>query len=403
MNKLEEWWVKFDGNNTKLQEFAESEEQYFVENTFDTVREIYITHRTKLQVDQKALQEKLSKKSDEQSKTASTSFAAVNLDELKRMQEEQTSSDDDSEENDGHENSSDNEEMRLTNSTMNNDDPAEVKVLKFQYKELKRALTMAGDLNQNISSGMASAQIENIKLLWAEFRTSYRTVTVGEHQERCTTINFRLLQEKYLYVYGKLNDMANVKVRNKMVQLPQLKIPEFSGEVRDWRSFKDIFDKIVHNNATISNDIKIQYLKTYIKGTAARLVSHIAPNENNYETCYKILCKRYENKRENLGNFIDEIINLPKLKSETSDGLKKIHDTAYECIMSINNIDVSTKNWDALLIHILLKKLDSKTIVDYEGKLNNVKEPQKLNEFLEYLEQRFLALASAESKNNVKS
>lgn len=352
---------------------------------------------------------KKEKKTEEKassSTAARNSFAAVDLQTLKPIQELQISGDEESKDSDSETDSDDNNDDRMSNgmrnSTMYNDDPAEVKVLKFQYMELKDALITAAELNQNVSSGMANAQLENVKLLWSEFRASFRTVSVGEHKERCTTINFKVMQQKYLDVFGKLNDMANVKVRNKMVQLPQLKIPEFSGETRDWRSFKDIFDKIVHNNVTISNDIKIQYLKSYIKGKAASLVSHIAPNENNYETCYKILCKRYEDKRENLGNFIDEILKLEKLESESSEGLKQIHDTAYECIMSINNIGVSTKNWAALLIHILLKKLDSTTIVDYEGKLANVKEPQKLEEFLEYVENRFLALASAESKNEKK-
>lgn len=411
IENLEEWWRKFDSNNTQLAEFADDETEYFATGVFDKIKSIYVDHRTMLEESQKALKQKLVERENKKKEklamassaaaSTSTSFAAMNLDELKQIQEEQAFGGNELDSSD--ESDAENNDFLHQNSTMNDNDPPVVKVLKFQYNELKSALSIAEQLNQSASSGMAGAQLENVKLLWSEFRESFRNVSVSEHQEHCVAINFQSLQQEYLSAFGKLNDLANVKMRNKMVQLPQLKIPEFSGESRDWQSFKDLFDKIVHNNATISNDIKVQYLKTYIKGKAARLVSHVAPNADNYLTCYDILCNRYENKRENLGKFIDTIMSMEKVKFESSEGLKFIHDTAYECIMAINNIGVSTKNWDSLLVHILLKKLDSKTIVDYETQLKNVKEPQKLNDFLGYLEQRFLALASAESKNDMKN
>lgn len=78
--------------------------------------------------------------------------------------------------------------------------------------------------------------------------------------------------------------------------------------------------------------------------------------------------------------------------------LKTMHDTVYESIMSVKNIDVSTDNWDPLLCHILTRKLDSSTLIHYECQLLNVKEPQSLVSFLSYLEARFMALQSANLK-----
>lgn len=133
LQQLEEWWVKFDGNNTKLQQFADSGEQYFDDDTFDDVREIYIKHRTKLQDDQNALQQKLDKKEEEKNmqstsaKGASTSFASVDLDELKQMQDEQSGSDDGSDLDDFQRNLNIIDEME-ENNLRNSSDPAEVKV-----------------------------------------------------------------------------------------------------------------------------------------------------------------------------------------------------------------------------------------------------------------------------------
>lgn len=155
---------------------------------------------------------------------------------------------------------------------------------------------------------------------------------------------------------------------------------------------------MVHLNRQIDNGLKIEYLKTCIKGDAAKIINHIDATPENYNICYDLLRKRFDNKREILGKLIDNILFIPKMKVESFDSLKNLHDVVYESIMSINNIEVSTDNWDPLLTHILTHKLDPATVVHYECQLGNIKEPQSLQSFLSYIENRFMALQSAGSK-----
>lgn len=201
---------------------------------------------------------------------------------------------------------------------------------------------------------------------------------------------------------GKLNDIAHGKKTNKQVSnvlLQQIKIPEFDGKAANWRAFKDIFDEMVHNEEGATNTIKVQVLKTRLKGEAEKLVAHIAPTVANYKTIYKILENRYENKREMLRLMLDEIMNIPKQKYESGEGLKMIHDTTYECTMAIENLGISTDNWDNILVHIISNKLHQSTVLDYENKLDDIKEPQSLMHLLNYIEKRFLSLKFAERKS----
>lgn len=146
--------------------------------------------------------------------------------------------------------------------------------------------------------------------------------------------------------------------------------------------------------------LKMQYIKTNIHGDAAKLINHIDPNPENYMTCYTLLRNRFDNKREILGKLIDNILNIPKMKNENSNQLKSLHDIVHESTMSIKNIGIPIDNWDPLLTHILLHKLDKETVKHYECQLVDIKEPQPLKTFLSYIESRFMAIQSAESKNN---
>lgn len=184
------------------------------------------------------------------------------------------------------------------------------------------------------------------------------------------------------------------------VRIPKAEIPEFDGKITTWKAFRELYDDLVHNSAAMSTSVKIHILETHVKIDAAKLVSHIPPTIENYETCYQILCNRYENKRDVTSKLIDTLLSIKFQSAETAYGLKTLHDTVHECIMSVKNYDINTDQWDPLLSHLIMKKLSPTTILDYEKGLKDVKEIQKTSELLEYIEKRFLALNSAEISGN---
>lgn len=157
---------------------------------------------------------------------------------------------------------------------------------------------------------------------------------------------------------------------------------------------------MVHNNPQADDGMKIEYLKTCIKGDAARIINHLNATPENYKTCYDLLKKRYDNKREVLGKLIDNFLTIPKMNFESAESLKHLHDTVYESILSIKNLGISVENWDALMTHILARKLDTNTLIHYECSLKDIREPQKLDCFLKYIENRFMALGSANTNNS---
>lgn len=272
-------------------------------------------------------------------------------------------------------------------------------VLTLQYQEVMELLVAAHNFNLASSHGEVRAFHDNLKSTWNEFRAEiYRSKAAGKELE----FSYNLMLQKYMTTSGKLidiltpskaiNDVASSKIQ---FALPTLKLPEFTGKPSEWKGFISLFDRMVHSNDAMDNGLKIEYLKTQVKGEAAKILNHIDPTPNNYLTCYALLRKRYDNKRESLGIWIENIFNLPKMQKEDFNMLKAMHDTVYESIMSIKNIGVSVSNWDALLCHVLTKKLDQATLVHYECQLENVRELQSLSDFLRYLENRFMALKAA--------
>lgn len=211
--------------------------------------------------------------------------------------------------------------------------------------------------------------------------------------EVCKEIDFRAM------AIGRLNDKLQKSTDNKKtesMQIPKPKIPDFDGTITTWRGFRELYDDLVHNNESVTKSAKIHILKSRVKGDAAKLIGHIAPTIENYDSCYEILCNRYENKREIIGRLIDTLLAMKHQGTESVNGLKTLHDTVQECIMSIKNYGIDIEQRDPLLSHLMMKKLNSATILDYEKGLKDVKVIQKTGDLMNYIEKRFLALDSAE-------
>lgn len=175
-------------------------------------------------------------------------------------------------------------------------------LLQVQYEELLLLVENAESLeNQAASSGYIKAHVDMLKTAWNEFRSQYLQDRANGQR---ILFSYAQIQDRYITIIGKLTDSSINDTKNE-IKLPQIKLPQFNGDIAQWKTYIGLFDRMVHNNKNIDNGIKMEYLKTTIIGNAAKLINHISPTSENYFTCYDILKQRFENKREILGKYLE--------------------------------------------------------------------------------------------------
>ncbi|KAI5638404.1 hypothetical protein NE865_09038 [Phthorimaea operculella] len=86
------------------------------------------------------------------------------------------------------------------------------------------------------------------------------------------------------------------------------------------------------------------------------------------------------------------------MQYQSAASIKKIHDTANECLHAIKNLGVDTSSWDPILVHLITQKLDADSHNDYLESLKAPRELPILSELLEYLESKFTSLESSRRK-----
>lgn len=181
------------------------------------------------------------------------------------------------------------------------------------------------------------------------------------------------------------------------VKLPEVKLPQFSGQFDDYLDFKRDFNSLVGND--VSPELKLIYLRSCLTGDAKKLEG----KEETFDSLWETITNTYENKRYLLNKHIESIMNEKPMARGSSSDLKSIINNAKKCVRAFNNLDMEPNPLtEAFLIHIVNEKLDFNIRNDFDLTLKRNELPT-WKEFVDFLEKRSNCLESIEAskKKNI--
>uniref|UniRef100_A0A1Y1L369 Integrase catalytic domain-containing protein n=2 Tax=Photinus pyralis TaxID=7054 RepID=A0A1Y1L369_PHOPY len=139
-------------------------------------------------------------------------------------------------------------------------------------------------------------------------------------------------------------------------------------------------------NATILGRIYAKLNSCLMNIKQHGLIATLETTDLNYEIAWNILLKRYNNKRRIINNHVQNILNIQVASRESASCLRDIINTIQMHVNCLASLDQATDQWDALLVPIILNKLDSQTIKEWETKLNNEGDNESVPTFSDLLE-----------------
>ncbi|KMQ82487.1 hypothetical protein RF55_22771 [Lasius niger] len=174
--------------------------------------------------------------------------------------------------------------------------------------------------------------------------------------------------------------------------LPHIKLPIFSGDYQSWRPFCDLFTSLIRDNPELTNVEKMHYLKTCVTEEASRLISNLSISGDNFSIAWNLLMSRYENKRFLISAQLDKIINLKPLKTKSAQGLRTLLTALSEATAALRSYGCAVDTWDPLLLHLIVKLLDSESREAWEVKLGSSIAYPTFPQFEEFLIERTRAM-----------
>ncbi|KAJ0183357.1 hypothetical protein K1T71_001333 [Dendrolimus kikuchii] len=265
-----------------------------------------------------------------------------------------------------------------------------------------------------LSKAYLETRLEMLETYWKSTQDRHdKLITATKEQKQKLTYFEKNIYENTLDLYFDLKTRIKEKIDSLTVQvqslvevqdqaivttkLPPIEIPKFGGDYKDWLSFHDLFESLVHKNPNLSKVNKCQYLKSSLYGDAEKLVKHLQITETNYDIMWDILNKRYHNKRSILNAFLSKLLNQKRI-NESAKAIKDLLDVTSECLISLKAIDIPTDKWDDIVVYIIIQKLDTESHKLFEQRLestNNLPTWQDLADFLVF---RFRTLEAVKYK-----
>lgn len=252
--------------------------------------------------------------------------------------------------------------------------------LNQKIAQLNTTISKIDELNEEI---LLEATEENLTNDEYFINNIYSEISIK--LEHCTA----KLQQA---VHKRPEDNKTNNSNQPQYKLQKIEIPKFNGEYQKWVSFHELFIKLVDQHKGLTSTHKMMYLKTHLEGAASKVIQHLQPTGDNYESAMAILTTRYQNKRLLVSTYINTIFALQNITTESAPAIRVLHDTVRENLHAVQNFGVDTSTWGVWLVPFLTKKLDNETLKGYEISLKNPKDLQTTDEFLEFLETRYQAL-----------
>ncbi|XP_073820296.1 uncharacterized protein [Musca autumnalis] len=161
---------------------------------------------------------------------------------------------------------------------------------------------------------------------------------------------------------------ASMACGSSSSRLPSLKLPKFDGKYSEYKRFITAFNNMVNDNPAISVIEKFNYLLNCLSGPALAVVEPFQVCEENYEKALNRLEERYDNKVLIFLEHIESLFNVPKMQKSDSVSLRHLIDTVSAVRGSLLSLGSEADVMNAILVHMVLSKLDSDTKENYDEK-----------------------------------
>lgn len=247
-------------------------------------------------------------------------------------------------------------------------------------ENFERGLNFSEQMIMDGRQNLARIGMEDTQEEWEMVKKTYNELCLesSSNIDECYG-EFDRLRKRYLWLRVRINeyeDTRNVNQPNTM-ELEAVKIPKFYGLEEEWTSFSTLFKTLVLDKDNYNKIEKLQYLKTLVRGDAARVINYLELKEENLEKAWTLLVERFDDKRALKDKQLEKLFDLEPVYEESAEKLRNLHDNAKAYCATLDEVSS-----EEILIHLLKRKMDEKTFEKYEEQRTDSETLSKLFEFL---------------------
>ncbi|XP_036347521.1 uncharacterized protein LOC118756892 [Rhagoletis pomonella] len=198
-------------------------------------------------------------------------------------------------------------------------------------------------------------------------------------------------------------DVQDQSVREHNIHLPPCDTDVFKGDYLSWPSFRDMFTAIYILNKRLTPVEKLFHLNQKTQGEAKDIVRKCPLTNEGFQTAWKSLCERYENKRILVNTQLKILFNLNSVDNECGSSIKRLQRDINNCLSSLNSHQINVSNWDAIIVYLCSTKLPESTLALWEQTIDHKNDIPMWEDMDKFLSNRFQTLETLSGLKNSKA
>ncbi|KAI3383634.1 hypothetical protein SNEBB_009223, partial [Seison nebaliae] len=181
-------------------------------------------------------------------------------------------------------------------------------------------------------------------------------------------------------VAEKSNDLIYTTEGMEYTKLPPLELLYFDGNEEKWIEFKEQFESTIDKNNNIPTVTKHRYLRSMLRGEAARATEGIPMDAASYSTTKDIL-ERYFGNRKLL---IEKIFQ--KMRNLSANHIRFFSLELNKYVRNLQSLDVNANEYEIMAVPLLVEKLDPGIRNKWTSKTMNIEKPS-ITDLIQLLEE----------------
>lgn len=148
--------------------------------------------------------------------------------------------------------------------------------------------------------------------------------------------------------------------------LPQIELPEFSGDIREWDTFYSLFKSLIHENKNLNDADRVTFLVGRLRGSALSVCSGITPTGDNYNSIWSTLLDKYQDKRYLANSYLKQLLDFRPLQNESNRNLNLFLENFHAAVNALKTLKLPDLS-DYILMYLARSKLDFTTIKTFDS------------------------------------
>ena len=200
---------------------------------------------------------------------------------------------------------------------------------------------------------------------WAAFQQQILGVTMLAEQQ--ISIQSEIKDSK-----RQLSTTSHANPVSSHLRLPKFTLSEFTGNIIQWVSWWDQYKICIHENETLTDRDRFNYLRMYVKGSARRAIEYIEVSGNNYPKAIEALQRRYGRKRLIVEHLVESLLNIEKKDKVEARSLRGLYDVMVSRYRTLEAYEPKLAEAQRILVSILQSKFPDEIRRKWEFQLSKL-------------------------------